>query len=246
MMNFSEKRKIVLETFPQVYGMSGYDMVCLLQKQFNHKENDLNLDQEAQVKNAFDLLISENEETRDAILEHDFKELRDGIGDQLTVAHFLAFKINGLKEATLLECPIKPTNYQQHYDLCTSKLTKLQNALLIEKNIELAQEALNEYISELYNVPVFTQFNVDDDLLEITISSLGKVCENLDLAEKTLKAYQERGYVVHIEQSEHGYIILVSEDCVVNGKIIPKGKFLKSLDFVDVEFTNVEEIPLWN
>jgi hypothetical protein len=82
--------------------------------------------------------------------------------------------------------------------------------------------------------------------LEITISSLGKVCENLDLAEKTLKAYQERGYVVHIEQSEHGYIILVSEDCVVNGKIIPKGKFLKSLDFVDVEFTNVEEIPLWN
>lgn len=245
-MNFSEKRKIVLDTFPQVHGMSGYDMVCLLQKQFNHKENDLNLDQEVQVKNAFDLLISENEETRDAIKEKDFKELRDGIGDQLTVAHFLAFKINGLNEATLLECPIKPTSYQQHYDLCTSKLNKLQSALLVEKNITLAQEAMNEYISELYNVPESTQFNVDDDLLEITISSLGKVCESMELAERTLKAYQERGYVVHIEQSEHGYIILVSEDCVVKEKHIPRGKFLKSLEFIEAVFKDVEEKPLWN
>lgn len=245
-MNFSEKRQIVLKTFPQVCGMSGYDMVCLLQKQFNHKENDLNLDQEVQVKNAFDLLISENEETRDAIQDHDFKELRDGIGDQLTVAHFLAFKINGLNEATLLVRPNKPTNYQQHYDFCTSKLTKFQNALLIEKNIELAQEALNEYVSELYNVPESAQFNVDDDLLEITISSLGKICESLELAEKTLKAYQEKGYIVHIEQSEHGYIILVTEDCVVKGKNIPKGKFLKSLEFIEVEFESVEETPIWN
>lgn len=245
-MNFPEKRKVVLETFPQVYGMSGYDMVCLLQKQFNHNENDLSLDQEVQVKNAFDLLISENEETKDAIIGLDFKELRDGIGDQLTVAHFLAFKINGLKEAELFECPIKPTTYQQHYDLCTVKLSKLENALLKDKNIESAQKALNEYISELYNVPAFTQFNVDDDLLEITISSLGKVCETLELAEKTLSAYQEKGYVVHIEQSEHGYVILVSEDCVVKGKHIPKGKFLKSLNYVEVEFKEVEETPLWN
>lgn len=245
-MNFSEKRKIVLQSFPQVYGMSAYEMVCLLQQQFNHNENDLNLDQKVQVKNAFDLLISENQETKEAILQHDFKELRDGIGDQLTVGHFLAFKINGLHEAEITKCPIKPKSYQQHYDFCTAKLKKLQKALQVENNIDSAQIALNEYISELYNVPEFTKFNVDDDLLEITISSLGKICENYELAEKTLKAYQEKGYIVHIEQSDNGYIILVSQDCVVNGKFIPKGKFLKSLNFIEVEFKAVEEDSIWN
>lgn len=244
-MNFSEKRKIVLSVFPQVCGMSGYDMVCLLQQQFNHSENDLNLTQEVEVKNSFDLLISENEETRDAILNRDFNELRDGIGDQLTIAHFLAFKINGLEEPKVSKCSVKPKTYQEHYDFCTKKMNELQNALLSEKNIDQAQIALNEFVSQLYNVPECSKFNIDDDLLEITISSLGKICETLELAEQTLKAYQEKGYVVHIEKSHNGYVILVSEDCIVNEKHIPKGKFLKSLKYVEVSFKEIDEVPEW-
>lgn len=244
-MNFSEKRKIVLSVFPQVCEMSGYDMVCLLQQQFNHSENDLNLTQEVEVKNAFDLLISENEETRDAILNRDFKELRDGIGDQLTIAHFLAFKINGLEEPKISDCTVKPKTYQEHYDFYTQKMNELQNALLSEKNIDKAQIALNEFVSQLYNVPASCKFNIDDDLLEITISSLGKICETLELAEQTLKAYQEKGYVVHIEKSHNGYVILVSEDCIVNKKHIPKGKFLKSLKYIEASFSDVDEVPEW-
>lgn len=244
-MNFPEKRKIVLSVFPQVCGMSGYDMVCLLQQQFNHSENDLNLTQEVEVKNSFDLLISENEETRDAILNRDFNELRDGIGDQLTIAHFLAFKINGLEEPKVSKCSVKPKTYQEHYDFCTQKMNELQNALLSKKNIDQAQIALNEFVSQLYNVPECSKFNIDDDLLEITISSLGKICETLELAEQTLKAYREKGYVVHIEKSHNGYVILVSEDCIVNEKHIPKGKFLKSLKYVEVSFKDIDEVPEW-
>ena len=244
-MNFPEKRKIVLSVFPQVCGMSGYDMVCLLQKQFNHSKNDLELTQEVDVKSTFDLLISENEETRDAILNRDFKELRDGIGDQLTIAHCLAFKINGLEEPKISKCMVKPKTYQEHYDFCTKKMNELQNALLCEKNTEQAQIALNEFVSQLYNVPESSKFNIYEDLLEITISSLGKICETLELAEQTLKAYQEKGYVVHIEKADNGYVILVSEDCMVNGKHIPKGKFLKSLKYIEVVFSDVDETPEW-
>lgn len=220
-------------------------MVCLLQKQFNHRENTISIDQQDILRDKFKLLTDENKETKVGIEAHDYDELRDGIGDQLTVAHFLAFVIDGLVEGTVSKDVPKPVTYFEYHDLCTSKLNSLENALFVEKNIESAQKAMDAYISALYSIPETAKFDVDADLLEITISSLGKICETKELAERTLSAYQERGYVVHIEQSESGFVIIVSEKCIVSEKVIPKGKFLKSLEYIEVSLAETDEAPNW-
>lgn len=227
--------------------LSQYEMVCYLQKQFNHKENDIDFNQKDEFSKAFRLLTSENTEMRnEGLIPKNITKMRDAIGDQITVAFFLCFKINGLKYESFHHIsPLIPSSYSEYCDQVDNALEQLKEACFEKNDASLAQDKMNNYLACLYTPPSFSAFNINDDLLDITLSSLSKVCIDEEVAKKTLAAYQERNYIAHIEKVPSGFGIFVSEDCIIKGEKIPKGKFLKSLFLIDTLLPEINENSIW-
>lgn len=263
---YQEKRKEILATFPQIPSMSNYEMVIFLQKQFNHKENDTSSTDLVGLDSAMHLLREENRETNTDAERLDFEKFRDGIGDQVTIAYFLAFKLADLRDENfpLLEENKRPNNYTEYRNNVNEKLRVLDNLVVglkqevgikdgitqyeikpSDATVEQKQAAFREYMTALHSLPLSSKINIRNDLIEITLSSLSKICKTYEIAEQTLKQYQDKGYLVHIEKSENGWIILVSEDCVVNGDFIPQGKFLKAVDWQESVLEKLDEDINW-
>lgn len=237
----------VFDIHAHILGMSAYEMISYLQAQFNHKENDIAFDDKDALEKAFRLLVSENNETRnDGLTPKNLNLIRDGIGDQLTIAYFLGFKVDGLKDESFSHItPLVPASYTEYCAEADECVNKLSHALLETNNKELAQEAYVQLLANLYNIPEFSRFDPTYDLIDITFSSLSKICPDMETAEATLESYKNKGYVVHIDKVPSGYAIFVSEDCVVNGEAIPKGKFLKSIHKLDPMLTHIDEDTVW-
>lgn len=245
-MDYQTKRNAVIEQFSQVLNMNEYEMVALLQQQFNHVENTLPLTNETGIKNALRLLTEENEELFEAINDNDFDQFRDAIGDQLTILYFLLFKVAGISFTGFPEIKAnKPSDY-----IVYTNNVKVKHDELIEAfktaNADLVQKAAYDFLSTVVTLPNGSAIDYKADLFEITVSSLGKVCRTEEIAKQTLASYQSKGYDVHIEKSEYGWVIIVSNDCIVKGKSIPKGKFLKSIEWTEAKFSALPEEKAWD
>ena len=235
-----------------ILDMPANEMIAYLQMQFNHVENGTEFSDKAKLKNEFKLLTDESEETRnDGLIPKNLEMIRDGIADQLTIAYFLAFKVNGfIFEPVELDLPA-PKSYTEYCEGTEATIKALKAACFEEDDIAQADALLNKLIAQLYLVPEFCAFDVDFDLIDITFSSLSKICtatEDLtaeQVAEQTLNKYQERGYKAEIQKTSAGFGIFVSEDCEIKGKIVPKGKFLKSLFLLDPILADVKEESVW-
>lgn len=235
-----------------ILDMPAIEMIAYLQMQFNHFENGTEFSDKIKLKNEFKLLTDESEETRkDGLAPKNLTMIRDGIADQLTIAYFLAFKVNGFKYEPVELNLSAPKSYTEYCERTEATIQGLKAACFETNDIADANFLLNRLIAQLYTVPEFSAFNVDFDLIDITFSSLSKVCtatEDLtaeQVAEKTLSAYQERGYKAEIQKTSAGYGIFVTEDCEVNDKTIPKGKFLKSLFLLEPVLADVKEETVW-
>lgn len=261
--SYEEIRASVLAKFPTVPVISNYEMIVLLQKQFNHKENDTPSTDVKLLNAVFQLLREENKETNDEAAAKNFEKFRDGIGDQITIAHCIAFKFAALTDQPfdLLPDDQRPQNYTEYCNNVNAKLAVLDDVLVgkrvsnegdITEQIILStasneekQKAFSEYMTALHSLPLSSKINLREDLIEITLSSLSKICKTEEIAQKTLEAYQQKGYIVHIEESENGWVIKVSEDCIVGGQPIPKNKFLKALDWQESQLVSLDETPIW-
>lgn len=232
--------------------MRPYDYICYLQKQFNHVENSINFNDKTSAKKAFDLLESEHNETLDAIADKDIVLLRDGIADQLTIAHFLAFKIDGMFDLSS-DLLVKHTKTIAEYRQKLEAAFEVLKQSFMGDDVESANAELANFITAVLSFPLETNINNDDDLLSVTFASLSKVCPNQDVAEKTLKFYQDNKYDVHIAPVPNGLAIFVSDDCEIEVKsgsgvrteIVPKGKFLKSIYKLDPYFSEIEFKAQW-
>lgn len=260
---YQEKRAEVLAKFPAIPSASNYEMVVTLQKQFNRIENDIAANDLTRLDAAMHLLREENRETNDDAEALNFDKFRDGIGDQVTIAHYLAFNLADLNNAEfpLLDDAERPTTYTEYRENVNAKL-KTFDQLVVGKKIygqdnqlleiepssatkEEKQAAFIEYMTALHSLPLDSKINIREDLIEITLSSLSKICKTEEIAQQTLAAYQEQGYKVHIEKSENGWIILVSEDCTVKGNHIPKNKFLKALGWYEACLPEINDSVAW-
>lgn len=232
--------------------MRPYDYICYLQKQFNHVENSVNFNDKTSAQKAFDLLESEHKETLDAIAEKDIVLLRDGIADQLTISHFLAFVIDGMFDLSS-DLLVKPTKTISEYRQQLEEAFKIFKQSFMGDDVETANAELANFITAVLSFPLETNINSEDDLLSVTFSSLSKVCPNQDVAEKTLKFYQDNKYDVHIAPVPNGLAIFVSNDCEIEVKskssvrteIVPKGKFLKSIYKLEPYFSEIEFKAQW-
>lgn len=232
--------------------MRPYDYICYLQQQFNHVENSIAFEDKHAIKTVFDLLESEYNETLDAITDKNIELLRDGIADQLTLAHFLAFKIAGLFDLSN-DIVAQPTQTIAEYRTKLEAAFKAFEQSLYGDDTELSNAELANYITAVLSFPIDTNINMDQDLLSVTFASLSKVCSTQDIAEKTLKFYQDKKYDVHIAPVPNGLAIFVSNDCEievnsgagVRTEIMPKGKFLKSIYKLDPYFGEIDFKAVW-
>lgn len=242
----------VFDAHKHILEKSAYEMICYLQRNFNHKKDGVDFNDKALLEKKIRLLKSEMNETRnDGLVPQNLKMIRDGIADQLTVAYFLAFVVNGL-EYKAVELDIEyPKSYTEYCERTEVAFSEFEKACFELDDINKASDALNKMIALLYHKPLFSAFSAEYDLIDVTLSSLSKVCtatEDLtaeEVAERTLAAYKERGYIAHIEKTEAGYGIFVTEDCVIKEEAIPQGKFLKSLFLLDPILADVEEQSVW-
>lgn len=245
-MDYQAKRQAVIEKFPVVLKMNEYEMVVLLQKQFNHYENKLTLSDTVGIQNALRLMSEENEELFEAINDNNFDQFRDAIGDQLTILYFLLFVVTGVSFTGLpKQLATKPSNYIVYTNDVKIKHDEMLEAFTSE-DTSAVQKSAYEFLSALVTFPEGSAIDYQSDLFEITVSSLGKVCRTEEIAQITLESYQKIGYPVHIETSEFGWVIIVSENCKVKNKDIPKGKFLKSVEWVEAEFAPIESEKAWS
>lgn len=258
---YQEKIKPVKTAFSHILAMSNYEMIVFLQKQFNRKENEIKNGELKKIDSAMELLRSECTETEDAIKERNFSLLRDGIGDQITVAHYLAFVVEDLVDEQIILLPQeqRAETYTEYQKRVKAKLDALDFVLVGAKqqnNIgteiiasnsskDEKQKAFREYMVELHSLPQCSQIDIRSDLSEITFSSLSKICTSEANANETLQAYQKKGYSVHIAEAEYGWVILSSEDQQVGKDFIPKNKFLKSTNWIETQFDEINEAPLW-
>lgn len=229
-----------------------HEMIAYLQKQFNHVENATDFNDKAKLEKEFRLLTSEANETRnDGLIPKNLKMIRDGIADQLTIAYFLAFKVNGFTFENVEVNSPTPKSYTEYCEATEKTIEELKAACFTSNDLQLANEKLNHLIAQLWNKPDFSAFSIEVDLIDVTLSSLSKVCTASEsetaeqVAERTLAAYKERGYIAHISKTEAGYGIFITEDCVVKGENYPAGKFLKSLYYVDALLPDVREESVW-
>lgn len=239
--------KLVFKQYQQILEMDAYNMVCHLQQQFNHLENSTPFENKEALEKNFMLLESENKEMRAGGLNrHDMIEFRDGIADQITVALFLAFKVDGIQfEPFQHISPLIPKTYAEYCDQVDSALADLKEAMFSKNSKDQSQDRLNHFLARLYTLPEFSKIDIMTDLTDITFSSLSKLCSTLEIAEQTLAAYHERGYKAHIEKVPSSYGIFVSDDCYIKGELIPKGKFLKSLYLIKPILKEIKEDTIW-
>lgn len=220
-------------------------MVALLQEQFNHVDSELPLSDTVVVDNSFRLLTEENEELYEALENNNFLLFRDAVADQITVLYFLLFKIGGI---SFKGFPKKlnelPANYIVYIDNVKKNHDALKSALSTQ-DAPLIEKLCYEYLTTLISFPAGSAIDYRKDLLEVTIASLSKVCRSEAIAAQSLKYYQDLGYIVHIEKSEFGWIIMVSENCMVDGKLVPKGKFRKSVEWMEAELEPIQGEKAW-
>lgn len=235
-----------------ILNMTPAKMIAYLQEQFNHVENGTEFSDKTKLEKEFRLLLSESKETRvDGLEQKNLTMIRDGIADQLTIAYFLAFKVNGFEFEPLDLDISAPKSYSEFCDNTEATINKLSDACFKKDDIKAANYHLNYLIAQLYITPEFSAFNIDYDLTDTTFSSLSKICTATDeltaieVANKTLAAYLERGYKAEIRETAAGYGIFVLEDCTVKGEIIPAGKFLKSLYLLDPVLADIKEDSVW-
>lgn len=237
----------ILTQHQQILDLSNYEMICHLQQQFNHQENTTAFNDKEALDKNFKLLESENKEMRVVGLEpRSLKMLRDAIGDQITVALFLAFKVDGITfEPFAHISPLIPQSYADYCDQVDNALADLKEALFTTSSEDLAQDRLNHYLACLHTLPEFSQIDIAADLTDITLASLSKICPSQEVADETLAAYLSGGYKAHIEKVPSGFGIFVSEDCLIKGEVRPKGKFLKSLYQKEAQLADIEENSVW-
>lgn len=259
--SYQEKIKPVKESFSIINEMSNYDLIVFLQKQFNRKENEIKSGDLRKMDSAFELLRSECQETVDAVKNKNFALLRDGVGDQITVAHYLAFVVEDLVNEEVVTLPLekRAVTYTDYINRVKAKLDALDLVLVGHKNqLEIGtelvaskaskeekQKAFREYMTELHSLPPSSKIDIRHDLLEITFSSLSKICLTEEIAQQTLEKYQSKGYKVHIAKSESGWVILSSADHYVGEDFIPSNKFLKSINWLECVFDEIDEKPQW-
>lgn len=242
----------VFHAHQHILNDSAYEMICYLQRNFNHKKDGVDFNDKANLEKKIRLLKSEVNETRnDGLVPQNLEMIRDGIADQLTVAYFLAFAVNGFEYEAVELAWEHPKSYTEYVERIEATFSDFEKACFEADDVNKASDMLNKMIALLYHKPLFSAFSIEYDLIDVTLSSLSKICTATadltaqEVAERTLAAYKERGYHAHIEETEAGYGIFVTEDCEIKGEVIPQGKFLKSLFLLDPILAEVKEETVW-
>lgn len=190
------------------------------------------------------LIIEEINETIDAIEKHDVAGIRDGAADIRVVVtgyvYLASWSYQQLAMGELIE-PEWPANHAP-VELCANQLKTLRDDLvyMVEQYLDsdfahITGPIPNKLLTIQALATLVTHISgydpqVDDEL--VFVSNMSKFDMVRQNAEDRAEEYRQQGAVVEVREvsvDEHTYYpIVVSENCEIDGKAYPKGKFLKS------------------
>lgn len=251
-------------SYEHIASLYPWDQIALLNSTFLREEGDAPLFSTSFFK-QFDLIKEEFKETEGAYNNILFlsDELRDGIGDMITVIFGSMWRANlKFDPSSWVEqwgIPGTPLNYSK--EETSNNFYELKKAyedlsLVIKEQSESGEqpnEAQIEAITLLYNELIFkiTGFAaflaipVVTDLTNITFSNLSKVCKTEKELEETVLKYSNLGVSTYDRVTPAGgWAVFSAKDQYDNdGNFFPQHKFLKNVYMVQPFFPSIKTFP---
>lgn len=96
-------------------------------------------------------------------------------------------------------------------------------------------------ISDIHRSSLSLGIDISIVTAKIYDANLSKVCDNLDVAAATKQKYEDNGIETYIKPVLDKYAVYSSKDQEVSGKPYPKDKLLKSVDWKEPDYSNLNE-----
>lgn len=251
-------------SYEHIASLNPWDQIALVNSTFLREEGDAPLLSTAFFK-QFKLITEEFEETNGAYNNILFlsDELRDGIGDMITVIFGSMWRANlKFDPAYWVEqwgVPGTPLNYskeetgEKFYEL---KKAYEDLALAINHQSESGEEPnapqietitrlYNELIFKLTGFAAFLGVPVVSDLTNITFSNLSKVCKTEKELEETVLKYSNLGVSVYDRVTPAGgwAVFSAKDQYDTAGTFYPANKFLKNVYMTQPFFPSIKTFP---
>lgn len=125
--------------------------------------------------------------------------------------------------------------------LIEEEFNELKDAIKSKDIIEV-RDAVADILVTTYGLAHCGGFNADEDMDEVNESNLSKFCGVSTEASATERKYKDLGVEVTFRHRDIWIAVVSAKDQTgTDGKFYPAGKLLKSINFVEPEFTDPEE-----
>lgn len=152
------------------------------------------------------------------------------------------FEAVSLFNEMIQNLPSTPSNpkweqLESQFELIQEELNEIQTAIQ-EKNIIELRDGIADVLVTTYGLAYRAGQNADTDMKVVHESNMTKFCKDHLEAVKTASKYELIGVDVQYRNQANGLIAVVSaKDQVGNdGKQYPKGKLLKSINYLEPQF----------
>lgn len=215
-------------------------------------------------------VTSENNELLKALEEDDRPQVLDGIGDVITVLDGLPFKGGFYVPEEVLddlyENPLKFVNPI----LKTVNEFLFHPTIVKCEDVEAMISVLSKYWASARATVIINadlvDYDADKAFKEVHSSNMTKGCKDLEVLARTLEKYEKLGYTclmanpdettvftnvkfkpesdLMFQQVGDLFVVKTHRDVKFGDEIVPPGKFLKSADYREADFTDHESFKI--
>lgn len=143
----------------------------------------------------------------------------------------------------------KPANagwgaIENQFKLISEEFTELQDAINERDTLKL-RDAIGDLLTTVYGAAWRAGLDADEDMYAIYRSNMSKFDTDEDTASRTRDKYAQLGLEVETVRVMDGpkvyYTTRVTHEQVVDGKLYPRGKLVKSVNFKEPVFIPLPE-----
>lgn len=126
---------------------------------------------------------------------------------------------------------------ESQFQLIQEELDEIKQAIQEKNYIEL-RDGIADVLVTTYGLAYRAGIDANEDMKIVHESNMSKFCKTSDEAIHTAAKYEKIGVMVSYRNQANGMIAVVSaqDQTGTDGKFYPKGKLLKSVNFVEPIF----------
>ncbi|HGS7906785.1 TPA: nucleoside triphosphate pyrophosphohydrolase family protein [Pseudomonas aeruginosa] len=127
---------------------------------------------------------------------------------------------------------------QRYTDILKSEVEELEKGVNEQDFVEVL-DGLGDILTVLHGLANLAGVDIREVWMRVFESNLTKFCRNAGEMEATLEKYKNQGVSVEAGGVFPFAYVTTSEAQVVNGRQVPKGKFLKCIRFTEPDFSDL-------